>query len=125
MAIVHETEENFLRSAVIFLNKANILGLSDAVVAALSPATVAGLKTSISNLAIHETFQNYVRQINNAITKMSVMTDAAGAAVITDAEVSTAQGTGTFVALRNEFTEHSNYSSTIATLDFGEQASAS
>ena len=76
MAIVHETEENFLRSAVIFLNKANLLGLSDAVVAALSPATVAGLKTAISNLAIHETFQNYVRQINNAITKMSVMTDA-------------------------------------------------
>lgn len=125
MAIVHETEENFLRSAVIFLNKANILGLDNAAVAAISPTTVAGLQTTVTNLPVHETFKNYTRQINNAITKMSKMTDAGGAAVITDAEVGTAVGTGTFVALRNEFTEHSNYSSTIATLDFGEQASAS
>jgi len=122
MAIVHETEENFLKSAVVLLNKANLLGLSDAAVAAISPTTVAGLITKVSALSVHETFQNYIRQIVNAIRQMAVMTDAAGAAVITNAEVATAVGTGTFAALKSEFTEHSNYSSTISSLDFGEQA---
>lgn len=125
MAGVHETEENLLRSAVIFLNKANIIGLDDTAVAAISPATVAGLKTKVTAIAGHEVNLNYTRQINNAITKMAALADAGGAFVITDAEVSTAVGTGTFAALKSEFTEHSSYSSTITSLDFGEQASAS
>lgn len=121
---VHETEENLLRSTVVQLNKANLLGLNDSAVGAISPATVAGLKTKIAALTVHETEQNFLRQINNGVQKMYDLVMVDSVRELSDADVSAAQGAGLFSTLRTKVTENSGYSN-LTGLDAGEQAMTS
>jgi len=115
---LHETEKNFVRFAIVALNKANILGLNDAAVAGMTnPATATVLNTTINDLNVHETFKNFTqRQLQRILNKVN----SNGLNVLTDAEIDTARGTGTFVALRGELTEEDT--TIFAGLDFGEQA---
>lgn len=67
----HITQDFLVRSGIISLNKANLLGLDDTAVGAISPSTVAGIKTALDALVVHETNKNYIRQIKNAVQRLS------------------------------------------------------
>lgn len=103
--------------------------ISDQSMRALSTATVAGLQTANSAAGVHESELNYIRQLNNMISKVNTMYNDAptnSTLVLTDAEVSTAKGAsaGTqFTNLRGQVTEDANSSANVpATDDAGEQS---
>lgn len=76
----------------------DIGALTDTIMAALSPATVAGLNTQVLATVVKEPNTHLLRQ---ATTAFNV---AKGSGVLTDAMVSTAQGAGTVANLLANFT---------------------
>lgn len=76
MGSLHTTELNYIRQGVQMLNFANVEGLSDAKIAAISPADIATLRSTIENIATaHGTEKDFLlRHISQFVQKLYDLT---------------------------------------------------
>lgn len=73
---IHEVEKNFIRMGVASLNHANIAGLDDVLVASVSPATIATLRTAVEGIATaHSTTKDFLlRHSSQMLQKLNDLT---------------------------------------------------
>ena len=93
--VLHETQLQFNREYLGFINHANALGLVDADI--LSLTTIAGLRAAIVGKVVHETDSNIMRQASSA------MQAAFDNNCITNAEIAAAD---TIAGMRTQGTDN-------------------